>query len=82
MNNGKDNVQPLYRNTVIIHPIACLGQFEGSGVLIKVSIELIHAEGVDGLVGSVFDVFQDEGHFKGFAKFLESHFGVRDGWVG
>ena len=61
------SLEGIYEDAVIINSTACLGQFEGSGVLIEVSIELVHAEGIDGLVGSVFNVFWDKGFLKGFA---------------
>ena len=79
---GYSSLEGIHEDTIVINSTACLSQFKGSGVLIEVSIELVHAEGINSLVGSVLDVLQDEGHFKGFAKFLESHFEVRDGWVG
>ena len=60
----------------------CLGQFESSGVLIEVPVELVHAKGIDSLVGLVFDILQDEGFFKSFAYLFEGLFGVQDGWVG
>ena len=50
------------------------GQFKSGGVLVKVSIELVHTEGINSLAGSVLDVLQDEGFFEGFADFLESLF--------
>ena len=53
---GYPLLEGIHQDAVIIDPAVCLGQFEGSGVLIKVSIELVHAEGIDGLAGSVLKV--------------------------
>ena len=69
--NGKllsySSLEGVYEDAVIIDSAACLGQFEGHGVLIKVSIELVHAERIDGLAGLVLNIFRDEGFLKGFA---------------
>ena len=79
---GYSSLEGIHEDAVIIDSAVCLGQFEGSGVFIKVSIKLVHMEGIDGLVDSLLDVFQKEGFFKGFAYLFESLFRVRDGWVG
>ena len=51
---GYSSLKGVYQDAVIVDPAACLGQFKGSGVLVEVSIELIHAEGIDSLAGLVF----------------------------
>ena len=79
---GYSSLEGIYQDAVIINSTVCLGQFEDGGVLVKVSLKLFHAEGVDSLVGSVFDVLRDKSFFKGFTEFLESLFRVRDGQVG
>ena len=79
---GYSSLEGVYQDAVIINSTACLGQLESSGVFIKVSIELVHAEGVDGLAGSVFDILRDEGFLKGFAYFFEGFLQVGDGQVG
>ena len=61
---GYSPLEGVYQDAIIIDSAVCLGQFKGSGVLIKVSIELIHAEGIDGLAGSVFKILQDKGFFE------------------
>ena len=66
------------QNVVSINATACLGQSEGCGILIKISSELIHGQGIDGLVGSILQVFWDEGVFKGFTKFLEGFVQLRE----
>ena len=50
-----------------------LGEFEGYGVLVKVSIKLVHGEGVDILVCLVRDVSRDEGFFKGDIEFVDRY---------
>ena len=57
----------FYKNAVVIDSAACLGQFESGGVFVEVSIELVHAEGIDSLAGSILDVFWDKGFFEGLA---------------
>ena len=64
---GYSSLEGVYQNAVIIDSAVCLGQFESSGVFVEVSIELIHAEGIDGLVGSILDVLWDKGFFEGLA---------------
>ena len=64
---SNSSLKGVYKDAVIVNSTACLGQFEGSGVFIEVSIELVHAEGIDGLAGSVFYIFWDKGFFKGLA---------------
>ena len=79
---GYASLEGIYQSAVMIYPTVCLGQFEGSGILVKVSIELVHAEGIDSLAGLIFKVFRDKGFFKGFAYLFEGLFRVRDGQVG
>ena len=64
---GYSLLEGIYQDAVVIYSTTCLSQLESSGVLIKVSIELVHTEGINGLVGSVFQVFWDESFFKGLA---------------
>ena len=64
---GYSLLKGIHKDAVVIYSAACLGQFKGSGVLVKVSIELVHAEGIDSLVCSVLEILQNEGFFKGFA---------------
>ena len=79
---GYSSLEGIHQDAVIIYSAVCLGQLKGSGVLVKVSIELVHAEGIDGLAGLVLEIFQDKGFFKGFTELLEGLFRVRDAWVG
>ena len=64
---GYSSLKGVHQDAVVVDPAACLGQFEGSGVLVKVSIELIHVKGIDGLMGLVFKIFWDKGFFKSLA---------------
>ena len=59
-----------------------LGEFEGYGVLVKVSIKLVHGEGVDILACLVCDVSRDEGFFKGDIEFVDHYLQVWYAWVG
>ena len=61
---------------------ARLGQFEGGGVFIEVSIEFVHVKGINSLVGSIFEILRNEGFFESFAQLFEGLFRVRDAWVG
>ena len=79
---GHSSLEGVYQDAVVIDSTASLGEFEGSGVLIKVSVELVHAEGINSLVGLILKVFGNEGFFKGFAYLLESLFRVGNGQVG
>ena len=54
-----------------------LGEFEGYGVLVKVSIELVHGEGVNILLCLVLDILQDKGFFKGSTEFVKGYFCIR-----
>ena len=40
---GYSSLEGAYQDTIVIDSAAHLGQFEGSGILVKVSIELVHA---------------------------------------
>ena len=64
---GYSSLEGVHEHAVIIYPAVHLGQFECGGVLVEVSIELVHTEGIDSLSGSIFDILQDKGFFKGFA---------------
>ena len=48
-----------------------LGEFEGYRVLVKVSIKLVHGEGVYVLASSVYDISRDECSFKGGIEFVD-----------
>ena len=39
---GYSLLEGIYQNPVIVNSAVCLGQFEGSGVFIEISIELVH----------------------------------------
>ena len=69
---GYSLLECVYEDAAIIDPTACLGQFEGCGVLVKVSIELVHVEGIHSLVGAILQILRDEGFFEGFAQLFES----------
>ena len=79
---GNPSLEGVHEDAVIVNSTAHLGQFKGSGVFIEVSIELVHAEGVDDLAGSVFDILQDEGLFKSFAYLFEGLFQISNDQVG
>ena len=79
---GYSSLEGIYEDAVVIDSAACLGQFKGHGVLVEVSVELIHAKGIDSLVGSVLEILWDKGFFEGFAYLFEGFLGVRDAWVG
>ena len=64
---GHPSLEGIYQDAVVIDSAVHLGQFKGSGVFIKVPIKLVHAEGIDSLSGSIFDVLWNEGFFKGLA---------------
>ena len=64
---GYPSLKGVHQDAVIVNSTVCLGEFEGSGVLVEVSIELVHAEGVYSLAGSIFKVLQDKGFLKGIA---------------
>ena len=72
------SLEGIYEDAVIIDSAACLSQFKGNGVLIEVSVELVHAEGIDGLASSVFEVLWDKDLFEGFAYLFKGLLGVRD----
>ena len=64
---GYPSLEGVHQDAVIVDSTVCLGQFKGGGVLVEVSMELVHAEGIESLVGSVFDILWDEGFFEGLA---------------
>ena len=47
-----------------------LGEFEGDGVLVEVSIELFHGEGIDILACLVLDIPRDEGFLECDVEFV------------
>ena len=79
---GYSSLEGIYQNAVIVDPTACLSQFEGGGVFIKVSLKFVHTKGVDGLASSVLEILRDKGFFEGFAQLFEGLFRVGDAWVG
>ena len=50
---GYPSLEGIHQDAIIADSAACLGQFESSGVFIKVSIKLVHVEGINSLAGSV-----------------------------
>ena len=64
---GYSLLESVYQDAVVVDSAAHLCQLEGGGVLVKVSIELVHTEGINSLVGSVLDILQDKCFFKCFA---------------
>ena len=64
---GYPSLEGVHQDAVIIDSTVCLGQFKGGGVLVEVSIELVHTERIDSLAGLILDIFWDEGFLKGFA---------------
>ena len=50
---GYSSLERIYEDAVIVYSTAGLGQFESGGVFVKVPIELVHVEGIDGLAGLV-----------------------------
>ena len=64
---GYPPLESIYEDAVIVDSAARLGQFEGGGVLVEVSIELVHVKRIDSLAGPILEVFRNEGFFKGSA---------------
>ena len=64
---GYPSLEGIHQDAIIINSAVCLGQFEGGGVFVEVSIELVHVKGVDSLAGSVFKILWDKGLFKSLA---------------
>ena len=79
---GYPSLEGIHQDAVIVDPTACLGQLEGSGVFIKVLFELVHAERIDSLAGSVFKIFWYKGFFKSFAQLFKGLFRVGNPGVG
>ena len=50
---GYSSLEGIHQDAIIVDSAACLGQFEGGGVFVKVSIKQVHVEGINGLAGSV-----------------------------
>ena len=79
---GYSSLEGIHEDAVIINSTMHLGQFKSGGALVEVTIELVHAEGIDSLAGSVLDILQNEGFLEGFAYLFESLFRVWDDRVG
>ena len=47
------SLEGVYEDAVEIDSTVCLSQFEGGGIFVKVPIEHVHVEGIDGLASSV-----------------------------
>ena len=71
----------VHQDAVEVDSTVCLGQSKGGGIFVKVTVELVHAKGVNCLVGSIFDILWDEGFLKCLTEFLEHLFQVRDGRI-
>ena len=61
---GYSLLEGIHKDAVVVDSTACLGQFEGGGIFVKVFFELVHAERIDCLAGSVLEIFRDEGFFE------------------
>ena len=48
------SLEGVHQDAVVVNSTTCLGQFEGSGVFVEVSLEFVHTEGVDSLMSSIF----------------------------
>ena len=68
---GYPLLEGVYQDAVNVNSTACLGQSEGSGILVKVTVELVHVEGVDSLEGPIFDILWNEGPSKALNSFLK-----------
>ena len=64
---GYSSLEGIHKDAVVIDSTVHLGQLEGCGVFIEISIKLVHAEGIDGLACLVLDIFWNEGFLKGLA---------------
>ena len=51
---GYSSLESVHQDAVVVYSAVHLGQFEGGRVFVKVSLEFVHAEGVDRLPGSIF----------------------------
>ena len=60
------SLEGIHKDAIIIYPAVHLGQLEGGGVFVKVSIKLVHVKGVNSLAGLIFDVLWNESLFEGF----------------
>ena len=58
----------VYQNAVQVDSTAHLGKSKGRCILVEVSLELFHGEGVDFLAGSVFQTLWYEGVTRSVAK--------------
>ena len=79
---GHPLLMGVHQATIEVNSAACLGQSEGGGILVEVTVKLVHVKGVDCLAGSIFDILWDKDFFKGITEFFEHLFRVRDGWIG
>ena len=59
-----------------------LGEFEGNGVFVEVSVELFHGEGIDILACSVLDIPRDEGFLEYNVEFVDHNLQVGCAQVG
>ena len=59
------SLEGIHQGAVQVNSAAYLSQSKGGGVLVEVTIELVHAKRVDCLASSILDILQDEGFFKG-----------------
>ena len=64
---GYSSLEGVYQDAVVDDSAARLGQFEGGGIFIEVSIEFIHVKGINSLVGSIFEILRNESFFESFA---------------
>ena len=62
---GYPSLKGIHQDAIEVDSTVSLSQSKDSGILIKVTIELVHAEGINSLTSSVLYVLQDEGFFKG-----------------
>ena len=79
---GHPLLKGIHQDAVKVNSAVCLSQSEGGGILVEVTVKLVHVKGVDCLAGSIFDILWDKDFFKGITEFFEHLFRVRDGWIG
>ena len=78
---GYSSLKGVYQDVVKVDSAPCLGQSKSGGILVKVTVGLVYAQGIDSLACTILDVFGDEGFLKGVAEFFECLFRIRDGQV-
>ena len=61
-------LEGVHQNVVQIDSAACLGQSESCGILVIVTMELFHGEGIDFLPYSIFQILWNECSCKVFIK--------------